>query len=225
MKTPVRESKPTGSGSGLRLLGLSLLAVLLTHGPVALSDWGSTGSAVSTIDSGGANAAKIADLARKAKDMHDKANALDPGDGNGRPDYNPPGMPEVPVSCQDNEDCWHCYTDANEKIKSLRESFEKLRLLYKETDDYTKASMAFGDGVSGSTGVAALEWNVQRERIKTSFKGFEVAYRGKYAKLLEQLQAALQEVAQCEKQYFDEDDWYARFGFMLHSFIALHYQK
>lgn len=176
------------------------------------------------LDSFGPGVAKLADLYQKLEDLEEKSTPLDQ-DGGAAPDYNPPGMPEVPISCGEKQGCRSCYEKANQKLEKLRRDFEKLRLLYKETDEFTKAAVAFGDGAAGSAGVGALEWSVQRGKIKKSFKNFEKAYRNKYLELLEKLQAALQEIAACEKEYFGEDDWYARYGFMFHSFIALHYQK
>ena len=176
-------------------------------------------------DATGAGVAKMTDLYQKMEEMEEKADALDPNNPGDGPDYNPPGQPEVPISCGGNTDCTNCYKAANKKLDSLRANFEKLRLIYKETDDFTKAALAFGDGAAGSTGFAALEWNHQRGIIKNSFKAFEKAYRKKYNELLDKLKAALQEVAVCEQKYFGEKDWYARYGYMFHSFIALHYQK
>ena len=173
----------------------------------------------------GPGVAKMTDLYQKLEEMEEKIPPLDPADGGNQPDYNPPGMPEVPVSCGENNDCWNCYKQANERIEKLRINFEKLQLLYKETDEFTKAAVAFGDGAAGATGLAALEWNAQRGKIKKSFKAFEAAYRKKYAELLGKLKAALQEVAKCEQKYFGEKDWYARYGYMFQSFVAMHYQK
>ena len=202
-----------GCRRGLLLFAVLLFTTLMTAG------------AARAFDPIGPGVAKLTDLNQKLDELEEKAAPLDPGKGASQPDYNPPGMPEVPVSCGGNNDCWHCYQSANQKIEKLRVYFERLRILYKETDEFTKAAVAFGDGAAGSTGFAALEWNAQRAKIKKSFKSFEAAYRKKYAELLERLKAALQEVAECEKKYFGEKDWYARYGYMFHSFIALHYQQ
>ena len=63
---------------------------------------------------------KIVDQAKKG------AKALDPSDDKGLPDYDPPGMPQVPISCgsdkpdADIEDCHHCYHEAHQKLEDLR---------------------------------------------------------------------------------------------------------
>lgn len=195
------------------VLGLLAVTLVFAAGPAV---------AFGPVDSG---ASKFVDLSQKLDELWEKNKPLDPDDGGNGPDYNPPGMPEVPVSCGSNNDCWKCYKKANEKIEKLRVSFEKLRLLYKETDEFTKAAIAFGDGVAGSVGVGALEWGHQRGNIKKSFKAFEAAYKKKYGELLDKLKKALLEVAECERLYFNEQDWYARYGYMFHTFMALNYQK
>ena len=195
------------------VIGLLAVVLVFTAGPAMA--FGSVGT----------GASKFVELSQKLDEAWEKTKPLDPGDGGNKPEYDPPGMPEVPVSCGDNNACWKCYKKANEKIEKLRVSFEKLRLLYKETDEFTKAALAFGDGVAGSTGVAALEWGHQRGNIRKSFKAFEAAYKKKYGELLDKLKAALLEVAECERLYFNEQDWYARYGYMFHTFMALNYQK
>ncbi len=169
------------------------------------------------------DAGKVNDIWNKWKEFDDKG--IPPGDGGSGPDYNPPGMPEVPTACSNNQDCWSCYEQANKRIEYLRESFEKLRILYKETDDYTKAAMSLGDSAAGASNLGGIEWTAQRLKILKSWKKFEVAYRNKVNKLVGDLKEALQEVAKCEKQYFGEEDWYARYGFMFQSFMAMYYQR
>jgi hypothetical protein len=172
------------------------------------------------------NWAKNPDTWNKGEDAWKKAAPLDPpSDGGADPDYNPPGMPEVPTACAKDKKCEACYEEANKKIAKLRYSFEKLRILYKQTDDFVKAACAFGDSVAGMSSVGGLQWNHERHKIQKSFKDFETAYRNKHKELTDRLKGALEEVANCEEQYFGEKDWYSRYGFMFHSFIALHYQK
>jgi len=173
------------------------------------------------------HATKAADFYNKWKEFEDKG--IPPGDGGSGggsgPEYNPPGMPEVPTACGKDNDCWSCYEQANKRIEYLRESFEKLRILYKVTDDYTKAAMSLGDSAAGASNLGGIEWTAQRLKILKSWKNFETAYRKKTNKLVGDLKEALQEVAKCEKQYFGEEDWYARYGFMFQSFMAMYYQR
>ncbi len=175
--------------------------------------------------------AKLMDLAEKARNATAKVPTLDPSDAEMEPDYDPPGMPNLPISCGgdetefDTSGCEKCYRQAHEKLKKLRRNFEQLRALFVETDEFTKASIAFGDGVAGLTGVAALEWHHQRTNIMSSFKGFTEAYKRKCDELLADLDKALHQIGDCEAEYFGDADWYNRYGFMFHGFMAMHYVR
>ncbi|EGV15951.1 hypothetical protein [Thiocapsa marina] len=168
---------------------------------------------------------KGVDLAKKG------AKALDPSDDQALPDYDPPGMPRIPIGCgaeepgADMSGCHHCYQKAHQDLQDLRRHFERLRQVYVETDDMVKAQLAFGDGIAGSVGVGALGWMVERDKIMLSFKQFKVVYHNKYQELLGRLEGTLREIAACEREYFGDEDWYNRYGFMFHSFMALHYAR
>lgn len=173
-------------------------------------------------------AAKAVDWYQKGKDANDKASLLDPPtDGDAEKNYNPPGMPTMPVSCEKNnkKGCEECYKNAYEELRKLRQYFEQLRTIYAATDDYTKAQIAFGDGMSGSAGVGALQWNVERAKIQKSFNDFKKAYKAKYNELLGRLENVLKEIGNCEAKYFGNEDWYSRYGFVFLSFIAMYYQR
>lgn len=172
--------------------------------------------------------ANLADLARKAAEASDKGELLDPPtDKNAHKNYNPPGMPTMPISCgnSDKSGCEECYREAHENLRKLRLYFEQLRTLYTVTDDFTKAEIAFGDGIAGSVGVGALAWNVERTEIQKSFKDFKRAYNKKYNELLERLKKTLEQIATCEAKYFGNEDWYSRYGFMFVTFISMYYAR
>ncbi len=172
--------------------------------------------------------AKMNEWLQKAKDANKKASKLDPSsDGDAEKNYNPPGMPTMPISCEKNnkKGCEECYKDAYEKLRKLRRYFEQLRTIYAATDDYTKAQIAFGDGIAGSAGVGALQWNVERTKIQKSFNDFKKAYKEKYNELLGRLENVLKEIGQCEAKYFGNEDWYSRYGYVFLSFIAMYYQR
>jgi len=171
---------------------------------------------------------KMNELLKKAEDAGKKASVLDPPrDENAEKNYNPPGMPTMPISCEnsDKSGCEECYKDAYKNLKKLRRYFEQLRTLYVVTDDFTKAQIAFGDGISGSVGVGALQWNVERTKIQKSFKGFKKAYNKKLNELLERLKKTLEQIAACETKYFDNKDWYNRYGFMFVTFMSMYYAR
>jgi hypothetical protein len=169
--------------------------------------------------------------ATKAADAAGTIPPLDPSDDGALPNYNPPGMPSVPISCGANRpdadisECHACYQKAHHKLNDLRRHFERLRQLYVETDDFVKAQFAFGDSVAGSAGVGALEWVHQRGKISQSFKDFRGAYTRKHRELLGRLEEVLREIAECERQFFGDEDWYNRYGFMFLTFMSMHYAR
>lgn len=174
---------------------------------------------------------KLLEIAQKGKDVYEKAKPLDDSSPDTQPDYDPPGMPQIPVGCGSaytdvaTTDCAKCYEKAHKSLRKLRINFEQLRILYSETDEFTKASIAFGDGIAGSVGVGALQWTVERESISASFKGFKKVYKNKYDELLKKLDETLHEIGVCETRYFGDTDWYNRYGFIFQSFMAMHYNR
>ena len=50
------------------------------------------------------------------------------------------------------------------------------------------------------------------------------AYDSKYIDLLEDLQASLVDLNECEAQY-GIPDWYDRFGYLYYDFIKFHYAR
>lgn len=166
------------------------------------------------------------DISKGAVNLFDSFKPLSDVDKQADPNYNPPGMPQVPTSCDElkKDGCKDCYKDAYSKLYKLRMNFEKLRALKIVTEDFTKSSLSFGDSVSGVHGVAGLGWQAERRKIEASFKNFEKAYRNKHQQLSDQLKAVLQEIDQCEAKYYGEKDWYNRFGYMYYSFMEDRYK-
>lgn len=142
------------------------------------------------------------------------------------PDYDPPGTPEVPSNCVDNDDlgCTECYGKAYAELNELRRNFEELRAVKQSTTNYVKAALALGDNTSGIHGVAGMAWQAERLKIEKSFKNFETVYRKKYAELVGRLESVLKEIDQCEAKHFGVNDWYNRYGYMYYTFMADRYQ-
>lgn len=167
-----------------------------------------------------------ADRSKGAKDLFDRHQAMTDGDKQADPNYNPPGMPQVPTSCDEamKDGCEDCYKKAYDRLYKLRMNFEKLRAIKISTENFTKSSLSFGDSVSGVHGVAGLGWQAERRKIEASFKNFEKAYRNKHQELTEKLKDVLTDIDQCEARYYGEKDWYNRFGYMYFSFMEDRYR-
>jgi hypothetical protein len=145
----------------------------------------------------------------------------------------PPGMPDIPSFCPDDEqvaiqldaqNCAGCFTEAREKFNKVRYNLEQLRIIYKCTKDFSKKAIAFGDNTSGVHAVTGLTWQAEKAKIEGSVKRLEEAYDKKYAELLEKLQESMIELAVCEEQ-FGTPDWYDRYGYMFYEFVKEKYKR
>jgi hypothetical protein len=135
------------------------------------------------------------------------------------------GGPKLPSKCVDGSGCKDCFGKAQGDLQHLRFSLEKLRAIGEWTKDFTTKSIAFGDGVSGVHGAAALGWWPERKKIEESYVVFGKAYDAKYDELIGDLEVALHDIGKCEAKHFGTDDWYDRYGFMYYTFAADRYKR
>lgn len=150
---------------------------------------------------------------------------LTPKDGPFDPQYQPPGTPEIPSSCAGSNKCGQCFEDAQGKLTSVRIRFEKLRVLYGSTKAWIARALAFGDNMASAVGVGGLAWQTERTKVEASVANLDRSYDNKYNELLGTLKEALQAIATCEAQHYNNPDWYDRYGFMFYSFMADRYQR
>lgn len=190
----------------------------------AAEEKGASNAAKDLVDAG-KQAQNIADIAKSAQDLLDAYEALTDEDKAASPDYNPPGMPQVPLRCFESAGCRECFSGAQESLRQVRARFERLRAVYIRTKTFTDRSIAFGDNVSGVHGIAGLAWHAERVKILGSMQGFNQSYDNKYSELVGVLGDALQQIGQCEARHFDEPDWYDRFGFIYYSFMVDRYKR
>ena len=185
-------------------------------GKNALSDSNAVGGAVNTVFSG----------ARNASNWWDASNLLDQeADRHYEPDLSGEGAPDIPATlCGASADCNQCYARAFDGLYNMRFNLEKLRVAGQATSDYVAKSYALGDGLAGVTGVAALQWQVERAGIAKSFEHFKGTYDRKYEEMMKSLKGVLDRWDACEGQY-GERDWYARFGFLYYQFMRDKYKR
>lgn len=152
---------------------------------------------------------------------------LVPEDTDFDPDYEPPGAPTIPVHCEvsGGNACRACYQGAYDKLKFVRHYLEVLRGIYGNTKRMTEHAIAFGDSMAGLHGGFGIAWTPQRVGIQKAFEDMGETYDEKYEAYMKVLLEGLQELGACEKQYFDEDDWYNRFGFMYYTYMQDRYRR
>ncbi len=151
-----------------------------------------------------------------------------PSDEGISPDYSPDGSPNLPVGCMMNDNaeaCNACYTQAQGRLNGSRQLLERLRALYEGTKRYVDASVSFGDNVSGIHAVTGLAWQTERRTIMREFENFEKTHEEKRRGMMEGLRAALDEIASCEATYFNNPDWFNRYGFIYYQFMEARYKR
>lgn len=162
---------------------------------------------------------------RNIEDLYRQHRHLDASDAQYEPDMSGQGAPAVPYTlCRGNAECTSCYEDANARLYTMRYNLERLRIAGQSTNDYVKSAIAVGDGLSGMTGYAALEWQTQRVRINRQFDGFKRTYDNKYEGMMTSLRDVLSRWDRCERQ-FGMPDWYNRFGFLYMTFMQDKYKR
>lgn len=163
-------------------------------------------------------------LVRSAQELESSYDALTDHDATCM-NFSPTGAPEVPASCAGNETCGQCYTVAIRELNGMRLNLERLRCYYSAYKRFVDASVAFGDSASGIHAVTGLAWQSERAGILAAMDSLNRTYDTKYAQMMPNLRAALEKVGGCEADYFQERDWYARFGFIYYTFMSDRYKR
>lgn len=163
-------------------------------------------------------------------DIHDfveAAEALNFDDLAFDPDFSPPGAPDIPVHCDvsGGDACRQCYDSAYRKINFVRHYLEKMRGIYGATRNYKDRAIAFGNSMSTIAPGVGLAWPYERKQIEDQFEKMNRTYDEKYEAYMRELLEGLQDLSACEKQYFDQDDWYNRYGFIYYTYMQDRYKR
>lgn len=206
----------------------AVTALLLALLPISMS--AQTPSGI-TADRLWRDAGEILDIAgmgseaiRNFREFQEAFEHLNDGDGRYDPDYRPEGMPEVPISCT-TEECQQCYESAVRRLNFTRVTFEQLRAIYQSTTDMADKAMSFGDSASGVHALSGLSWQYSKKGIETELAKLGRTYDDKYKGLLGTLRSSLDEMAVCERDHFNNPDWYNRFGFIYYTFMEDRYRR
>jgi hypothetical protein len=116
------------------------------------------------------------------------------------------------------EKCSRCFEQAQASVNKAVYSLEKLRIIYKRTKTYTDKAISVGDTAAGIHAVTGLAWQSAKRKIVESMQKMDAAFEAKKPELMQRLRKALDEVSDCEKEFFSNPDWYNRFGFMYYQF-------
>lgn len=122
--------------------------------------------------------------------------------------------------------CVPCYDEAERKIDKRRIGFEQLRIALSYTRKMaTQGENALsGFGAAGGS-LATMEAQAQIRKVDASLADFYAAYDKKYAEILVKLKDSLDDFSKCEVKFFNNPDWYNRYGFLYYQFMADKYQR
>lgn len=162
------------------------------------------------------------DIAGKVEEGLDAYELLTGSDREREPDVSPAGMPRVPSHCAASDECGACYEQAQRKLNRVRLTFERLRGIGMETKEMKDDALAVGQSIASLPGMG-LGWYGARRDIMQGWHDFTAIYEGKYRELLGSLHGSLEEIAACEAAYFDEANWFDRFGFIYYQFMEDRY--
>lgn len=162
------------------------------------------------------------DLALKAGQLAESYTALSDADRRFDPDFSPAGMPRLPSQCAGSDECGQCFAEARRDLNRRRYQFEKLRAIALQTKKMTDDAIALGSSLSSLPG-QGLGWHVARSDIMEGWEAFGSTYDDKYREFLDDLRRDLSAVGACEAEYFGEEGWFDRFGFIYYQFMEDRY--
>jgi hypothetical protein len=181
-------------------------------------------AAIDTAASALGNLGRIGTAVLDGKAMMDAFRDLTPGDSQYDPDYSPPGSPEVPSSCAGSDACGECYQKAQTDINFMRFNLEKLRSTCRETEAAADRAMKFGDDVSSIHGGLGIAWQNEKIGIVKKVEHLKQTCRQKYDGMMTGTEKAIREMDRCEAEFFNNRDWYDRYGFLYYQFLRARYE-
>ena len=154
---------------------------------------------------------------------------IDPREAAVQPNYNPPGQPMIPSRCAGTGECGACYKDANAKLDKARTLLENMYVIYKQTELKTGRIMEMANAAAGLSPYAQMAWTAIKTNPNSSMnvaqKNFYDKYDTNLAKLLQMANEGLIGVSACEREHFNDYDWYPRYGMIYYNFLQARYTR
>ena len=161
-----------------------------------------------------------------AVQLRDAYHALDTSDVQYDPAELARGGPQVPTSCGESAECHACYAPATRSINENRVMLGKAWALARSTISFTEQAVAFGDSLAGLHPAAGVGWNTGiKQDVNRSLDTMRASYRRRYHDFITALERGLRQLGECEARYYDERDWYDRYGYLYLSFMQAKYEN
>ncbi len=161
----------------------------------------------------------------------EQAGFIDPREAAVHPNYTPDGMPPLPSRCYEDRSgkCRECFENANEGLTKWRRLLEDLWIIYKQTMLEAGRIIELADAATGLSPLASFAWKVQKlnpnDPVNKSKAKFFAEYDGAYAKLIKRLNDSVIAVGKCERDNYNDQDWYPRYGLPFYLFMTDRYKR
>lgn len=154
---------------------------------------------------------------------------IDPREAAVQPNYEPPGQPLIPSRCAGTGECGACFHDANAKLDKARKLLEDQYVIYKQTELKAGRIHELANAATGLSPYAQLAWtaikNNPNEPMNQAQQKFYGIYDSNLGKLLTMANDGLIGVGACERQHFQDYDWYPRYGMIYYNFLKDRYTR
>jgi hypothetical protein len=172
---------------------------------------------------------KLATGAKLGMALLEQFGLIDPREAAVQPNYDPPGQPLVPSRCAGTDACGECFAEATVRFDKARRLLEDQYVIYKQTEFEAGRIHELAGAAADLSGFAKLAWTVAkanpREPMNVAQRRFYDLYDGNVAKLLDRLNTGLIAVGACERQHFQDFDWYPRYGIVYYNFMKDRYTR
>jgi hypothetical protein len=113
---------------------------------------------------------------------------------------------------------------AQNDINFMRLNLEKLRSTCRQAQDMADRAIKFGDDVSSIHGAMGLAWQSEKQGILKTVVHLKDTCKTKYEGMMTGTEKAVREMDTCEAEFFNNRDWYDRYGFLYYQFLRARYE-
>ena len=145
-------------------------------------------------------------------------------DRNNVPDPAPGGTRPMPSGCLDGSECAACVRGQTSTLTGLLRDYERLRVIYSDTKDFSDRMIELGDAVSGFHQLEQMAWYQEKLKIGRTVQNMQNAYDSKLREFNTELEGVLREIDSCEAQG-GHSGWYDQYGQLFYLTLTSHYRR
>jgi hypothetical protein len=138
-------------------------------------------------------------------------------------------MPPLPSQCQENKNCGKCFNDAMAQLDKSHHLLETQYVIYKQTELEAGRILELANAAAGMNPYIQAAWTIVKTSPQSSQNvaqaKFYASYDGNLDVLLRMMNDALIAVGDCERQEFNEQDWFNRYGMPYYLFMRERYTR